>query len=463
MERGGEKVHSYEDLNEKAIEVILNFKPEEKFNKASVNEIFKLKNSIKRIITTLPEEEQEILNLRYSQNETIDEITNKTGKSKEEVIKVLSRGIERIKENLRDVKAEKPLQETNKSKAGEIQTSSLIKFLPIIVFIVIWLVSFVFLQKFFSSQLPTLSQISVQINNFVQDQVFNNQIFKSSTQGIKNFKNVNSPVIEISGSSSLLALSRKWQDAFVKEFSKYQINLIDSDSDQGINDLINGKVDVANSSRPVTYSDEKKANENNVDLVEYRVALDALIIIVNSKNPLEEISLDDLKNIFSAEVKNWAEISIQDAGGKSGPIHPLVREKGSGTNDFVINRILQSNDFPSSISREKSNEELIKIISEDVNSISFINSTNYPWNNENVKFLKIKNYENSIAISPFEEKKKKLNEQALRYGDYPLSHYLYLITLSEIPKKVEDYVEWVRSAEGQGIVKNLGLVSVVEE
>ena len=53
--------------------------------------------------------------------------------------------------------------------------------------------------------------------------------------------------------------------------------------------------------------------------------------------------------------------------------------------------------------------------------------------------------------------------KAIRYGDYPLSHYLYLITLENAPHKVQDYINWVISKEGQKIVKDIGLIPISSE
>ena len=204
--------------------------------------------------------------------------------------------------------------------------------------------------------------------------------------------------------------------------------------------------------------DRKRASEHGLELAENRVALDALIIIVNKKNPVDEISLDALEKIFSNEIKNWKEVSLNSF---EKPLTPVIREKGSGTNEFVINRVLQGDSFSSSIISKNLNNELIRYVAEHEGAISFTNSTNYPWKNQDIKYLKVKNYDNSPAVSPFEE--QKLNKDAIRYGDYPLAHYLYLITQADAPKNVQNFILWVLSKEGQKIVAYSGLIPVYNE
>ena len=460
-------------LNEKSLEIILNFKPSDKYDKNAINEILKLKNDIKKIIALLPKQEQEILDLRYFQNLSLEKIAERISKSRDEINRLMNNGVQNVKERLRKdslslenvqkviefPKIKNEIKEQNQQipvKKVTVQSpkefkrkSSFSGMVFSLVFYIIFFTSIYFvMQKFFFHNLPTISQLISGSRDVVQETTISNKI-------IKNLKPTNPYNIKIAGSSSLFGLARRWENSFNIEYPKYHINLLASDSNKGITFLIEGKADIANSSRPITSFDRKKAAEYGFELSEERVALDALIIIVNSKNPIDEISLDNLERIFNKEKKNWKEIVSFD-----NPLLPIVREKGSGTNDFVINRILEGDDFPTSINRKTSNADLIKFISENEGAIGFINSIGYPWENKNIKYLKVKNYDNSFAVSPFEG--HKLNENAMRYGDYPLAHYLYLITVVDAPNKVQDFVSWILNKEGQRIVAYTGLIPVLE-
>ena len=462
------EIQSQDILTEKAFEIILNFKPSDKYEKAVINDIQRLKDDIKKTITMLPKQEQEILTLRYFQNLPLEKIAEQTDRPKDEVNKILFRGIKNAKEKLekdnlgkdnltfeniqKAIEIPRVKQETKESqkeqkqiKQTPVQKQAGIKrkpsFFAVVFSLAFYAVFFgcgyFLIQKYFLHNLPTN--------------------VKSTTEKNKVVKLKDQNAIRISGSSSLFGLARRWENSFNVGYPRYHVDLISSDSDKGINGLLEGNVDIANSSRPITFADRKKASERGFELSENRVALDALIIIVNKKNSVDEITLDDLERIFNNEINAWKKISTTSFEGQ---ITPVVREKGSGTNEFVINRILQGDNFPSSITSKNLNNELVKFVSEHEGAISFINSINYSWENKDIKYLKIKNYDNSLAVSPFEG--KKLSENAIRYGDYPLAHYLYLITLVDAPKKIQDFVSWVLSKEGQKIVAYSGLIPVLK-
>jgi phosphate transport system substrate-binding protein len=471
---------SREILNEKTLEIILNFKPNEKLSQLVISELLRLKENIRKIIGELPKEEKEILELRYFQNLQLDGIATSLGKPKEEINHILSRSIQKVKDTLRkrklgleeakSIKEIKELKKTGKSQQAEVSTqvspeaiSFLIGFIIVLIFGGISLSGYFVLQKFVFKEMPTVSQVFSNLNFLAQEKISNNVTLIQETEKQKPSKEAllsREPyTIKVAGSTSLFALVRRWENSFSAEFPKHHIELVATDSTSGVRALIQGKVDVANSSRPVTYQDEELAANKGLELVEHRVGSDALIIIVNKKNPIEVLSLDDLKGIFSGEIKSWEPLSNGKGWGTAVPsIFPVVREQGSGTNDFAIDRILEGSDFPSEILTKKSNKEIIGFVSSDLGGVGFINSTNYPVGNNDVKYVKVKNYDNSLGFSPFEG--NKLDEQALRYGDYPLTHYLYLVTLSGAPKKVDEFISWVLSKKGQEIVKYSGLITV---
>ena len=463
----------HEALKEKALEIILNFKPDEKLDKNTVNEILKLKGQLKKAISFLSKEQQEVLELRYFDNLSTEKIAQATGKPKDKVTKLLLDGIEDLKSIIRkgiietnpflEIKQEPKLasfkeQQTQKQeRINQNKPGFIAGFITVSIFLTIFILFYFLGQKFIFNRMPSIPQVIETTSELAQERLQKNQNKKIQNKKIQ-VSNKDSNAIKIAGSTSIFLLSRKWENAFNIEYPKYHLSIISSDSNKGIKDLIEDKVNIANSSRPITYSDKEKANENGIELIEHRVALDALVVIVNKKNPISEISLDELKAILNSDTKTWSEVS-ESLFNRT--VFPIIREKGSGTNDFVANRILEGSDFPHAILRATSNEEIIKIVSANEEAISFINSNNYPWNNKNIKYLKIKTYNNSQSISPFEG--TQLNEQAIRYGDYPLAHYLYLITSSNASNSTNEFIEWILGQKAQNIVRSSGLIPIKEE
>ena len=95
-------IQSYSELKEKSLEIILNYKPSEKYDKAASDELQKLKDDVKRAITLLPKDEKDIIEFRYYQNLSSEQIAERVGISQDEVNKTILKAIEGIKINLND-------------------------------------------------------------------------------------------------------------------------------------------------------------------------------------------------------------------------------------------------------------------------------------------------------------------------------------------------------------------------
>lgn len=467
------------ELKEKSIEVILSYKPQDKFDKRASDQILKLKGDIRKALILLPEKEREILELRYFENLNYDQISQRLGgKDKKDIYETISRGIDLITKNIKNPqenqprieKIQKPTQEQSKIKiqpSGNLPSPPSPQAMIIVGAITLaffggalWGVFYIF-QKFVMPNVSYAYQIASgfaqeKLGTVNKDTLKKGISFLNKTNQAPQKKEIN--LIKISGSSSLLTLSNKLIKGFSSEYPEYKFKVFKSDSEQGIDALLNGEVDIANSSRPITYSDQNRASKRGVEILESRIAIDALVVVVNSKNKINELSLSEIQQIFNGQLTDWSSFP----GGITSAIKPVVREHGSGTNEFVINRILEGSDFPESIPRKDNNDEIIDFISENEGAIGFINSTFYPHGkNENLKYLKIRSYEGALSYSPFVG--EKLNEKAMRYGDYPLAHYLYLITTSGIKEESKVFLDWVLNLKGQEVVKESGLIPVEGE
>lgn len=464
------------ELKEKAIEVILSFKPQDRFDKKASDEILRLKGDIRKALILLPEKEREILELRYFENLNYDQISQRLGKDKKEIYETIIKGADLISSNVKNVQKtlsqptvnkspkstqqSKPIPQSSNNSQPPPQAMVIAGVITLVLFGGVIFGVFYIFQKFVLPSVPYVTQIVFSAGSFAQEKIsgvntgpLKNKInFLMKTDQAPNKKNFS--LIKISGSSSLLSLSIKLKEKFILENPTYKFKLLQSDSEQGLNALLDEEVDIANLSRPITFSDQNRASRRGLELVESRIAIDALILVVNSKNKINELSLSDLQQIFNGQILSWSDLQ----GGSSIDIQPVVREHGSGTNEFVINRILEGSDFPEAIARKANNEEIVKFISENEGAIGFVNSTAFPHENKNLKYLKVRSYEGALGFSPFSG--DKLNEKAMRYGDYPLAHYLYFISTSNLKEEGKAFLDWVLSFKGQEVVKEAGLIPV---
>lgn len=461
------------ELKEKSIEVILSFKPQDRFDKKASDEILRLKGDIRKALILLPEKEREILELRYFENLNYEQISQRLGKDKKTVYETILKGVDLVSNNIKNVQktSREPTLNTI-PKAKPINQSSnnippppspqALFILGIITLALfggaIFGVFYIF-QKFVIPSVPYVIQGVASISDLAQEKLAKSnsgslrKIIKPIGKSNKASEKKESSLIKISGSSSLLSLSIKLKEKFILESPQYKFKLVQSDSELGLNALLDEEVDIASSSRPITYSDQNRASKRGLELREYRIAIDALVLVVNSKNKINELSLSNLQQIFNGQSVKWSDFQGSDID-----IHPVVREHGSGTNEFVINRILEGSDFPESISRKANNEEILQFIAENEGAIGFVNSSTFLHENNKLKYLKVRSYEGASSFSPFVG--GKLNEKAMRYGDYPLAHYLYLVTTSNVKEEAKTFLDWVLSSQGQEVVKESGLIPI---
>jgi phosphate transport system substrate-binding protein len=211
--------------------------------------------------------------------------------------------------------------------------------------------------------------------------------------------------------------------------------------------LQNNTTDIADASRPIKAA-EKAACIKAFGKAprEYKVALDGLSVYVHSDNTVKELSLEQLEKIFTGKVKNWKEV-----GGNDSPITVYSRENSSGTYEFFKEHVLKGQDFVSSAQTMPGTAALLQSVSRDKNGIGYGGAAY----GHGAKALKIKQTPDSPAIEPTDEN--------VISGKYPIWRYLYNYLNPEKDKgEIAAYLAWIRSPEGQKIVKDVGYYPLPE-
>jgi phosphate transport system substrate-binding protein len=209
----------------------------------------------------------------------------------------------------------------------------------------------------------------------------------------------------------------------------------------GIAALQNNTTDIANSSRPIKAAERAACIKNSgKNPREYKVALDGLSVYVNNDNALNEITLDQLKDIFTGKARNW-----KDFGGPDAPITVYSRENSSGTYEFFKEHVLKGQDFVSSAQTMPGTAAVLQAIAKDKNGVGYGGAAY----GHDAKVLKVKKTPESAAIEATQE-----NVLAQKY---PIWRYLYMYLSPDKDKgETAAFLNWVRSDEGQAIVKDVG-------
>ncbi|MGE3802132.1 MAG: phosphate ABC transporter substrate-binding protein [Candidatus Kapaibacterium sp.] len=241
------------------------------------------------------------------------------------------------------------------------------------------------------------------------------------------------------GSDTMVLLAQKWAEEFGKKHPNIVVVVNGGGSGNGIKDLIDGLTQIANASRPMKEQEielmkQKYGNEP------YRVSVakDGITVYLNKENPVEQLTIEQLRDIYQGKITNWKEV-----GGKDGKIKLYGRENSSGTYEFFKDHVLDKGDFAAETQSAPGTALVVDNVKADVNGIGY-GGAGYTSGVKTAKLVA----EGGEAVEPTEEN--------IFSGKYPLSRDLYMYMQNEPSGAVKEYIDWILSAEGQKYVVEQG-------
>lgn len=257
--------------------------------------------------------------------------------------------------------------------------------------------------------------------------------------------------ITIKGSDTLIILSQRWAETYMKDHPEIAIQVTGGGSGVGIAALLNGTTDVANASRPIKSSEIDKANKAGYYPKEYKVALDSLAVVVNSQNTIKELTLKQIAGIYMGKINNWSEV-----GGGDAPILRYCRESNSGTYLFFKEQVLKNGDYAPDCQTMPGTSALANAVSRDPNAIGYGGAAYYT-NNPAIKILSVKKDDKSEGVNPVKED-GTLDYEAAWTNRYPITRFLYMYTPYKPKGDLKVYLDWILSSEGQKVVEEVGYI-----
>ena len=254
--------------------------------------------------------------------------------------------------------------------------------------------------------------------------------------------------IENKGSDTIVNLALAWAERYQAEHPDVRISVTGGGSGTGIASLINKTVDIANASRKIKQEETDEAKSNGVEPVEHIIARDAIAVIVNRKNPVSELTLQQISDIYSGKINNW-----QEVGGEDRPIVRLSRETNSGTHVYFLETVLRlgnSKDktlFSMDTLLLPSSEGIVAEVRQNPNAIGYDGLGYVP---KDLKMIAIAKEPGSPYVLPAIS---TVNDKS-----YPIARDLYMYTNGEATGVVKEYLDWILSDEAQKIVADLGFV-----
>lgn len=243
--------------------------------------------------------------------------------------------------------------------------------------------------------------------------------------------------LTLTGSTTVLPIAQAAAEAFM---DKYDVNVSvrGGGSGVGVAALMNKTVDIANSSRPMKAKEITIAKSSGVNPTAYAIANDGITIVVNNKNTVNNITIKDLKGIYTGKITNWNQL-----GGPNMPIAVISRDVSSGTFEVFNEKVLAGSKVIDSAMMLASNNAVASTVGDTPGAIGYIG---LGYVTEKTKIVNVENCIPSI--------------QTIKSGEYKLSRKLYMYTNGPAKGNAAGYLNFIFSAEGQKIVEEQGFISV---
>lgn len=261
-----------------------------------------------------------------------------------------------------------------------------------------------------------------------------------------------STYIENKGSDTIVNLALAWAERYQEKYPEVRISVTGGGSGTGIAALINGTVSIANASRKIKSEEIETARAKGIEPVEHIVARDAIAVIVHPDNPVSQLTLQQISDIYSGKINNWSEL-----GGENRPIVRLSRETNSGTHVYFLETVLRLGEkdnqtlFATDTLLLPSSEGIIHEIRHNPNAIGYDGLGYVP---EDLKVIAVAKEPGEKYVLPM---MSTVNDKT-----YPIARDLYMYTAGEARGALKDYLEWILSDEAQQIVSELGFVPILK-
>lgn len=252
------------------------------------------------------------------------------------------------------------------------------------------------------------------------------------------------------GSDTMVNLALAWAEAYHAARPSVNLSVTGGGSGTGIAALVNRTVDLANASRAIKPEERAEAESRGVDSIEHVVARDAIAVIVHRDNPVQQLTLQQISDIYSGKINRWSEV-----GGLDKPIVRLSRETNSGTHVYFLEQVLRLGNpddrtlFAADTLLLPSSEGITTELGYNENAIGY---DGLGYVTDAVRVLAIARSSQGPYTRP--------SAETVNNDTYPISRDLYMYSAGQAEGEILAYLQWILSPEGQAIVADLGFVPV---
>lgn len=250
--------------------------------------------------------------------------------------------------------------------------------------------------------------------------------------------------VTIKGSDTMVIMNARLAEAFMKTQPGTTIQVTGGGSGVGVAGLINGTTDIAAASRPMKGSEKDKLKARFATRgIEVPIARDGLAVYLNERNPVRELTMDQIMGIYTGKITNWKMV-----GGSDSPIVIYSRENSSGTYVYFKDNVLKGKDFSPRAQTLQGTAAVVNAVSKDPNGIGYGGAA-YA---KGIRFAGVKKDAKTPASTP--------SLESVRGGQYPITRYLYLYTRTASKGTAKSFIDFALSPAGQLLVQQVGYFPV---
>ncbi len=264
--------------------------------------------------------------------------------------------------------------------------------------------------------------------------------------------------ITIAGSDTMNLLSQRLAEEYMARGANVEISVRGGGSGVGIRAIIDGTADICQSSRAMREAEFDRARENGHNPQQHVVGLDGLAIGVSKDNPVDSLTLGQVRAIFTGAIRTWNEID------PSLPRRNIVlygRESNSGTYDYFKEYVLEGWDFASNTNYMAATAQVANATARERYGIGFGGVTYFAYA-DGLKILKIQRDRESPAVSPVVEGTREINFADIQDETYPIARPLRYYTPDAPSGAIREFLDWVMSPAGQQVVMDVGYIPVLD-
>ncbi len=260
--------------------------------------------------------------------------------------------------------------------------------------------------------------------------------------------------IQNKGSDTLLDVAQAWAEAYGDMHERVYIAVTGGGSGTGISALINGTLDIANSSRRMRESEIEQARANGIEPLEHVVGYDAVAVFLNARNPIREMRISELRSIYAADgsTTKWSELGVEVPGCPSEEIVRVSRQNNSGTYIYFRDAVLgRGADYKLGSLDMHGSKDVVELVGHTPCAIGF-SGLAYATPHVGMPCLA---QEGGACVAP--------SVETAIDGTFPIARPLLMYTAGEPQGHVRDYLSWILSETGQCIVQARGYAPIAKD